>query len=64
MRTYSIHIHDDRYEVPTLLIAGVRDEARVGELAREKLKESPHYRAIEVIDDGRLLLRLEREQPA
>jgi len=61
VKTFSIHIHDDRYEQPTLLIAGVRDEERVGEIAREKLAESPHYRAIEVLDQDRILFRIERE---
>lgn len=64
LKTYSILIHDDRYAEPTLLIAGVRGEERVVEIAREKLAECPHYRAVEVFEGERALLRIEREDPA
>lgn len=64
MRTYSLYITDDRYAAPTLLIAGVRNDERVGEIAREKLQASPHYRSIEVFDGDRFLFRIERDDPA
>jgi hypothetical protein len=63
MRTFSYFIQDDRYSVPTLQFAVVPDETRAREFARRQLMTSPHYRSIEVHENGRPLFRQDRTGP-
>lgn len=59
MRTYAIYIRDARYSVPSLLLVDAGAD-RVADLAREKLDESPHHLAVEVVDGDTVLFRIQR----
>ena len=59
MRTFEIYVTDDRYSVPTLLLATVNEEARAREIAERLLDESVHHLGVEVCEGGRLLFSLE-----
>lgn len=59
MTTYTLYIEDERYAAPTLLTVEVRGDERVRELASERLAQSPHYRAVEIWDDDRLVGKVE-----
>ncbi|MCF8503895.1 MAG: hypothetical protein K9G59_03190 [Caulobacter sp.] len=61
MRTYTVYIRDVRYSVPQLLFVNVKPDVLVADLARQKLDESEHYLAVEVLDGDTLLFRLVRE---
>jgi hypothetical protein len=62
MRTYSLHIHDDRYAVPTLDLATAGDEAGVREIAGERLEASPNHLAVEVRAGDAMLFSLSRDE--
>ena len=61
MRTYAIYIRDARYSVPSLAFVDLRAEALVADLARQKLAESEHHLAVEVLDGDTLLVRVSRD---
>ncbi len=58
MRTFSLFIEDTRYSVPTLVLATVKDESRIRELARARLEESPFHVAVEVREGDLYLFSL------
>jgi len=60
VRTYFLYVHDDRYSAPTLDTVIVRDDARAIEIANLRLESSPHYRAVEVWEEDRVVFRRER----
>lgn len=60
MKTYFLYVHDDRYTVPNLDTIIVRDDERARALAAKRLASSPHYRGVEVWEDERLVVRLDR----
>lgn len=64
MRTFSFYIHDRRYSVPTLQLVTVRDEDRARELALQRLEETDHHLAVEVVEGQTELFRLSREASA
>ena len=55
---YTIYIEDDRYSVPTIDILMANDDAHVQRLAAGRLISSPHYIAIEVWQDERIVSAL------
>ncbi len=55
LKTYILYIHDGRYAAPTLLTIDARDDDGARADARVRLGGSPHYRAIEVFDEERLV---------
>lgn len=61
MRTFVFLIHDQRYSVPTLAIVTAPDEAGARVLAEQRLAETSHYEAIEVLEDETELFRLCRD---
>jgi len=61
MRTYAIYIRDARYSVPSLLLVDAGVDERIADLAREKLDESPHHLAVEVVDGDTVLFRIQRD---
>lgn len=58
VKTYLLYIHDDRYTVPTMDSVTVSGDERALQLARERLASSPHYYAVEVWEDDRLVGRV------
>ena len=60
MRNFSIFVADDRYSVPTMLMAVVTDEARAIELAVDKLAETPHHLSVEVWEADALVFATDR----
>jgi hypothetical protein len=60
MQDYTFHVHDDRYQVPTLEFVSARDDIRARELAEKRLRASEHHLAVEVFEDDALLFRVER----
>jgi len=60
VNTYMLYVHDDRYTVPTLDTVIVRDDDRAIEIAAQRLSSSPHYRAVEMWDDDRLVCQIDR----
>lgn len=58
MRTFVFFIHDRRYSVPTLYFVSAPDEATARALARQRLDETPHHLAIDVLEGGTELFRL------
>ena len=57
MKTYFLYVNDDRYSVPSLDSILAPDDARARDAAKAKLAASPHYGAVEVWDDDRLVYR-------
>jgi hypothetical protein len=53
---------DDRYSIPTLSFLLVGDEGLMRELALRRLMESPHHRAIEVLEAGERVFVRSRTQ--
>ena len=49
MRDYTLLIEDDRYSVPTLLMVTC-GSTRVREIALDRLRESPHHIAVDVLE--------------
>jgi hypothetical protein len=60
MRTFSCFITDDRYSVPTLSFLVASDARQAQEAAERRLLESPHYRGVEVIEDGQSIYAIDR----
>ncbi len=58
MKTYTLYVHDARYTVPTLLTVDARDDEGARAHAEHHLGTSPHYRAVEIWDDERLVARV------
>ena len=55
VQTYTLYVHDRRYSVPTLLAADFAHDERALQYARDHLKSSDHYFAVEVwLDDDKL----------
>ena len=61
MRTFVFFIHDTRYSVPTLNFVTAPDEATARALAQQRLDETDHYLAIDVVDGTTELFRLSRD---
>ena len=61
MQTYSLFIEDTRYTVPTLAMVSASDETLARRLAKDRLFESEHHRAVDVYVDDALLFRLDRD---
>jgi hypothetical protein len=55
---YTLYIEDDRYSTPTIDFLPAADEAHARGLAAARLASSPHYLAVEVWSDERLVFRL------
>jgi hypothetical protein len=55
LRAFAVYIDDDRYSVPTLNIISLSDEARARAWADGAMRENPHYRGVEVCEDGERL---------
>lgn len=64
MRTFVFFIHDRRYSVPTLHIVAAPDEAAARALATQRLDETPHHLAIDVLEGATELFRLCRDGAA
>ena len=64
MRTFTFFLTDQRYSVPTVAFVTARDVERAGELARERLDESPHHLAIELFENDELVGRIDRDGEA
>jgi hypothetical protein len=58
MRTFLFLINDRRYSVPTLNIVTAPDEATARALAQQRLDETDHHFAVEVLDGSKELFRL------
>jgi hypothetical protein len=52
---FTLYIEDDRYSVPTLVTAELRDDAEVMAHAAALLEGSAHYLSVEVWDSDRLI---------
>jgi hypothetical protein len=63
MKTYVLYLHDDRYSVPTLDSIIVDGDERGRQLAAERLASSPHYLLVELWEDDRLVVKLQRSSP-
>ena len=57
LNVYTLYIEDDRYSVPTIDILQATDDAHALGLAAERLASSPHYLAVELWVDERLIGR-------
>ena len=55
MKIFTLYIEDDRYSVPTLFTAELRDDAAAMTHAEELLVGAPHYRSVEIWDGDRLI---------
>lgn len=60
MKTYVLYIHDDRYTVPTMDSIAANADERAVQGAADRLASSPHYYAVELWEDDRLVKRLEK----
>jgi hypothetical protein len=60
LKTYIVYVHDGRYAAPTLLTIDAPDDESVLKHAEAHLNASPHYNAVEVWDDDRLVAKVER----
>jgi hypothetical protein len=60
LKTYIVYVQDGRYVAPTLLTIDARDDESALRQAEAHLKASPHYRAVEVWEDDRLVAKVER----
>jgi hypothetical protein len=47
-----LFIEDDRYSVPTLVFVDIVGPERARQCAREYLRQSAHYRSVEVVVEG------------
>ena len=56
----SFFTEDDRYSVPTLMFANVRNEAAARKLARETLGASPHHIQVEARKADVLMFTVQR----
>src|SRR5580698_2016633 len=64
MPTFHLFIRDERQPAPTLAVVTVRSADRALELARQRLKDSPHHFAVEVHEGDELVARIERDGDA
>lgn len=64
MRIFVFFIHDRRYSVPTLNFVTAPDEATARALAGQRLAETDHHLAIDVVDGAVELFRLCRDELA
>jgi len=62
MHDFTFYIEDDRYKVASLRLVAARDTARARALALKCLAESPHHLTVEVCEEGRLLLKVSRDE--
>ena len=53
MKIFTLYIEDDRYSVPTLLTAEMRDDVGAMGYASGLLAEAPHYLSVEIWDGDR-----------
>lgn len=60
MENFSFFIEDDRHLLPTINFVTTKDIGRARELAATKLRASPHYLSIEVVQGDRPVFRLSR----
>lgn len=60
MRTFTLYVQDDRYSVPTLVIAVARNLEAALVMARQELERSLHHGGIEVREGDELVGRVER----
>jgi hypothetical protein len=60
VKTYFLYLHDDRYTVLNLDTISAHNDRHAAERAAWRLASSPHYRAVEVWEDERLVCRLDR----
>jgi hypothetical protein len=64
LKTYTLYVHDGRYQVPTLLTIDARDDEGARAHAEQHLRTSSHYQAVEVWEDERLVVRIEDQATA
>jgi hypothetical protein len=64
MRTFRFLIWSRRHAVPAEAQVTVRDAERAIEMARQRLRASPDYLAIDVQDGERLAIRIARDDGA
>jgi hypothetical protein len=60
LRDYIFHVWVDGHVLPATEFVAVRDEARARELADQRLRTSPDILAVDVLEAGELLFRIER----
>jgi len=53
LKIFTLYVEDDRYSVPTLFTAELRDDASVMAYASNMLSNGDHYLAIEIWDGDR-----------
>jgi hypothetical protein len=63
VQIYTLYIEDDRYSVPTLLTAELKDDVRVIQHTAELLRKSEHYLAVDIWDGDRHVARTEPDEP-
>jgi len=63
MRSYTLHIHDDRSTTPNLVLVECVGDARVGEIALRRLRESRHNRFVEVRHGDEIVFIAHAEDP-
>ncbi len=63
LSTYTLYVHDVRYAVPTLLTVEASGDERVQAIARQRLQDSAHYRAVEIWEDDRFVAEVKLSQP-
>ena len=67
VKIFTLYIEDDRYSVPTLFTAELRDDAEVMARAAALMAGSPHYLSVEIWDGDRFIgkaRRADKEQTA
>jgi hypothetical protein len=60
LNVYVLYIHDDRYTVPTVDSLRAADDRIAKQMLRERLETSPHYFAVALWQDERLVERIEK----
>ncbi len=55
MKIFTLYIEDDRYSVPTLFTAELRDDAEAMAHAAELIEGSAHYLSVEIWDGDRFI---------
>jgi hypothetical protein len=56
MKSYELHIEDDRYSVPTLLFVEATTNGQAKAIATAHLLSSPHHRMVKVYLEDKYLL--------
>lgn len=64
MPIYTLYIEDDRYRVPTLLSEELADDIRALAYMAQLFAKSEHYKAIELWEGERQVVRSLRPPPA